>query len=384
MTVRILSGDCREVLRTLEDNSVQCVVTSPPYYGLRDYGVDGQIGLEQSPDAYVAEMVAVFREVMRVLRDDGVLFLNLGDSYSSGNRTSFVDDALRGPKSGARVPPIPGIKPKDMLGIPWRVAFALQTDGWYLRQDIIWAKPNPMPESVTDRCTKSHEYVFLLSKSAKYFWDANAIAEAFADERMGQPGSPSPKTTRIPGQSTHTIGTQAWASNGKPGRNKRSVWTIASQPFSGSHFATMPPELAETCIRAGSSEKGQCPHCGAPWARTMVHTGRKICVPDMYGRPRIQELSGNGETSQHKSGVSSGFFTNERKHTGWSQTCKCPEHRPVPQIILDPFGGAGTTALVADRIQREAVIIELNPQYALMARDRIKREAGLFASVAAE
>lgn len=494
MTVRILIGDCRDVLRTLPDASVQCCVTSPPYYGLRDYGVSGQIGLEQTPEEYVAEMVEVFREVRRVLRDDGVLFLNLGDSYAgsqrahaygsvckakpsyrdrdstSGNlddgrkddwslRTRGIDGhlalarvaepltqiracmeelaahlpiegyfrpipnvrsssailglaqtairaveqllaSLDSKTPGFSLPPpadfrplntlsacrsslhsfaacvrrcaytldepsgIPErttdtaslceelahhiqctsewcsivlswveykpqrstIKPKDLIGIPWRVAFALQADGWYLRQDIIWHKPNPMPESVTDRCTKAHEYVFLLSKSERYYFDSEAMQEPAngQSEHDLTGGQYAPE-----GQRAHTGSRRAYsfarrtATTPPPGspaqhrddrddiayvgtRNKRSVWTVPTQPFRDAHFATFPPALIEPCILAGS-------------------------------RP--------GDT------------------------------------ILDPFAGAGTTGLVADRLQRNAILIELNPQYAEMARRRIHGDAPLFAEV---
>lgn len=223
---RVLRGDCREVLRTLPDSSVQTCVTSPPYYGLRDYGIDGQIGLEQSPDEYIAQMTQVFREVRRVLRDDGTLWLNLGDSYSAGGRGGGAEGSLqsgnKGSTTGAVFAPwkVQGYKEKNLLGIPWRVAFALQADGWYLRQDIIWHKPNPMPESVTDRCTKAHEYIFLLSKSARYHFDNNAISETSSD--------------------------------GSETRNKRSVWTVCTRPFADAHFATFPPDLIEPCILAGA------------------------------------------------------------------------------------------------------------------------------------
>jgi DNA modification methylase len=220
MSVTILTGDCRDVLATMPAGSVQCCVTSPPYFGLRDYGHDGQIGLEQTPDAYVAEMVAVFREVRRVLRDDGTCWLNIGDSYNGGgasgnnpsSKSTLTTNGGKGPKpgdkysadaggSGASRKPISGLKPKDIIGIPWRVAFALQADGWYLRQDIIWTKPNPMPESVTDRCTKAHEYVFLLSKSARYFYDADAIREPA--ETADRPG---PRRSYTPGSaSSHRV-----------------------------------------------------------------------------------------------------------------------------------------------------------------------------------
>lgn len=310
MSVRILNGDCREVLRTLPDRTVQACVTSPPYFGLRDYGVDGQIGLEQTPEAFVAELVAVFREVRRVLRDDGTLWLNLGDSYANdgkwgGSSGGKHVTALHGSTGVGRGKVTTGLKPKDLIGIPWRVAFALQTDGWYLRQDIIWAKPNPMPESVTDRCTKAHEYLFLLSKSARYYYDARAIAEPAA-----YPGdNRAERTDTRKAVDPMCMDGGSRARTGMPTgdtRNRRSVWEVATQPFSEAHFATFPPALIEPCILAGSKP---------------------------------------GDT------------------------------------ILDPFGGAGTTGLVADRLQRNAILVELNPEYAEMARRRLYRDAPLFAEV---
>lgn len=252
-TVSILQGDCIEQMRTLQDNSVQCCVTSPPYFGLRDYGVDGQIGLEQTPDEYVKRLVDVFREVRRVLHNDGTLWLNLGDSYAA-NRTYQVHNTLGAKEhtysKGQRVPD--GLKPKDLIGIPWRVAFALQSDGWYLRQDIIWHKPNPMPESVRDRCTKAHEYVFLLSKSERYFYDAEAIAEA----SIYAPGCGQEEAAK--GSFNGKYSNSAARRNDeafraiRETRNKRSVWKIASEPYPEAHFATFPTELPRICILAGS------------------------------------------------------------------------------------------------------------------------------------
>lgn len=348
MTVRIINADCREALRKLDAGSVHCCVTSPPYFGLRDYGHAGQIGLEDNPSTFVTEMVSVFREVRRVLRDDGTLWLNLGDSYtgSSAGQTSrrqasrtsdkLSDDAVEA--LGRRIGVPQGLKPKDMIGIPWRVAFALQEDGWYLRQDIIWSKPNPMPESVQDRCTKAHEYLFLLSKSQRYHYDASAIAEdGVADNAPGN-RTHRGATAYADGDERHRtkVGLTAYSarererrSRGVPPRhaayassdqsgldeverggrrNKRSVWTVATQPFKDAHFATFPPDLIEPCIKAG------CPEGGT---------------------------------------------------------------------VLDPFGGAGTTGLVADRLGRSAVLIELNPEYAAMARARIAGDGGLFADVEA-
>ena len=310
MTVKILHGNCRLILPMLSAASVQCCVTSPPYFGLRDYGVDGQIGLEPTPDDYVAEMVAVFREVRRVLRDDGVLWLNLGDSYAGHNIGAFRpgnESKNQGASNKNGVGYVDGCKPKDLIGIPWMVAFALRADGWFLRSDCIWAKPNPMPESVTDRPTKAHEYVFLLTKSARYFWDADAVKEPSITNDPRRPYT-SEGAWQMDGRSVEKRKSGQVRDNPAEAstRNLRTVWTIATQPYSGSHFATMPPALAERCIKAGS----------AP-----------------------------GDT------------------------------------ILDPFSGAGTTALVADRLGRNAIGIELNPDYAAMGSDRVRDDCPLFAEV---
>jgi DNA modification methylase len=317
----VLEGDCRDVLATLDAGSVQTCVTSPPYFGLRDYGHDGQIGLEPTPDEFVAAIVAVFREVRRVLRDDGTVWLNLGDSYAAGTGTRSLgrNDAGRnltgggGNHLGSGNPgnqgthvASDGCKPKDLLGIPWMVAFALRADGWYLRSDIIWAKPNPMPESVTDRPTKAHEYLFLLSKSPRYYYDQDATREPHEMRPQRRPGGRPEDLTPRPGQPK-----QAWSTSarddvgvdGHPlGRNKRSVWTVATQPYSGAHFATFPPKLIEPCILAG------CPEGGT---------------------------------------------------------------------VLDPFNGAGTTGMVALRHNRSYVGIELNSEYAELARNRIRDDAPL-------
>jgi DNA modification methylase len=341
MSVRILTGDCRDVLRTLPDESVQCVVTSPPYFGLRDYGHSGQIGLEPTPDAFVAEVAAVFAEVRRVLKSDGTLWLNLGDSYArsdkkggsgfGGKNQKYLGDNYE--RAVADVPP--GLKQKDLIGIPWRVAFALQADGWYLRQDIIWSKPNPMPESVQDRCTKAHEYLFMLTKSARYHYDAEAIKEPMSlssVERLSQDVESQTGSSRVPGKTNGTMKAvgkvdkqrghgrrhagfnDRWDAMEREEqcsglRNKRSVWTVATQPFSDAHFATFPPALIEPCILAG------CPKGGT---------------------------------------------------------------------VLDPFGGAGTTGLVADRLGRNAILIELNPEYAAMAQRRITGDVPMFADVKLE
>lgn len=241
------------------DGTAHCCVTSPPYWGLRDYGNAHQLGLEPTPAEYVANMVRVFREVRRVLRDDGTLWLNLGDSYAAGCMTGRQgSNSSTGVNAGQgtatalppRKPPV-GLKPKDLVGIPWRVAFALQADGWYLRSDIVWHKPNPMPESVTDRPTKAHEYVFLLTKSARYFYDADAVREHALRAASGNVQRKIDVHGQRARRGTHMGSSVPWVNNGT-GRNRRTVWTVNSKPYAGAHFATMPPALVEPCVKAGS------------------------------------------------------------------------------------------------------------------------------------
>jgi DNA modification methylase len=257
MSVQILIGDCLDILPTLPDASVNCCVTSPPYWGLRDYGVDGQLGLEKTPEEYTARMVEVFREVRRVLRDDGTLWLNLGDSYVA-NGSGQVPQTKSHKGSGLAGPNRDGatcLEPKNLVGIPWRVAFALQSDGWYLRQDIIWHKPNPMPESVTDRCTKAHEYIFLLSKNARYYYDSWAIADKAqcAGKILDYTGAQKNNDTDPKLQATRPKGRKITVAET---RNRRSVWTVPTKPYSGAHFATYPPELITPCILAGCPKGG--------------------------------------------------------------------------------------------------------------------------------
>lgn len=314
MSYKVFVGDCIESMRAMPEKSVHTCVTSSPYFGLRDYGQDGQIGLEPTPDEFVAALVAVFREVRRVLRDDGTVWLNLGDSYASSGvagalgkpNLSRHGDAAVNPKNASynygRAPTPKGLRQKDLIGIPWRVAFALQADGWYLRQDIIWHKPNPMPESVRDRCTKAHEYVFLLSKSAKYYYDHEAAKEPAVGGATGAAATfkrdASKRAQTIPGQGygTHRANREAVEYNGEK-RNRRSVWTVSTRPYKGAHFATFPPDLIQPCILAG------CPEGGT---------------------------------------------------------------------VLDPFGGSGTTAGVALAHDRNATLCELNPDYAALIPDRIQ------------
>lgn len=253
--ITLYVGDSLSVLRTMPDQSVQMCVTSPPYWGLRDYGVKGQLGLEATPELYVSRLVDLFGEVRRVLRDDGTLWLNLGDSYAGGGNNRGGNPSERSCKQasnrggyGQIATPVPiDLKPKDLVGIPWRVAFALQADGWYLRSDIIWHKPNPMPESVTDRPTKAHEYMFLLAKSDRYFYDAAAVAEP-AKFPEGSWGS----TKKLECAEYRSFYGEGRRWTGGPTRNRRTVWSVSTKPFKGAHFATFPPKLIEPCILAGS------------------------------------------------------------------------------------------------------------------------------------
>jgi DNA modification methylase len=384
---RIIPGDCIAGLRTLPDASVHCCVTSPPYWGLRDYGHDGQIGLESTPEAYVARMVEVFREVRRVLRDDGTCWVNLGDSYAGGGgfspdapcnvkrREMLADGQSRHGsfaicdrqhtrnKSGG-IKPQGFIKPKDLVGIPWRVAFALQADGWWLRQDIIWHKPNPMPESVTDRCTKSHEYVFLLTKSERYYYDAEAVSEA-----ASQPYVISCKTGQHKSQVYKHAGTLG-SNQGAASRNRRSVWTITTKPYSGAHFAVMPADLVEPCIKAGCPEQC-CSMCGAGYERI---TAKQKRFESGSGR------SGNAIEGKQDLAASETNSTPDIRMgpvvsvqtLGWAPACDCAAFGTTPGTVLDPFAGSGTTLAVAAELGRSGIGCELNPEYIQLAEQRIK------------
>ena len=389
MSLRILQGDVIERLRELTAGSVHCVVTSPPYWGLRDYGVAGQIGLEATFDQWLGRMVEVFAEVKRVLRDDGTVWLNIGDSYETaggaGNQGQQGDRVTR-THTQRRIKAIrsAGLKPKDLIGMPWRLAFALQADGWFLRSDIIWHKPNPTPESVTDRPTKSHDYVFLLSKSARYFYDAEAVKEqsvsghASGNGFAGRQGG----SERVGPQSGGPGTDEEWNDIGGQ-RNLRSVWTIGTQAYPGAHFATFPEALVERCIAAGTSEKGCCAGCGRPWRR-IVDRQRVRTRPGENGkcfdRRNGQELADNDKpwASEEVGNRDPGRHVTATATVGWSCACQCdaPESptgtlQPVPCTVLDPFLGSGTTAEVALKMGRAAIGIELNPEYCRQARERL-------------
>lgn len=346
---RIIVGECVEGMQGIGDQSVHCVVTSPPYWAMRNYGVDEQIGMEKTPEEYIDKLSRVFREVHRVLRNDGTLWLNLGDK----------------------------IRDKNLLCIPWRVAMALQREGWYLRQDIIWSKPNPLPESVTDRCTKSHEFIFLLTKSPKYYFDHEAIREPAVTGKWD--AMPKIGGTKHVGSGSNP--SRTYSGNRPPGsgkRNKRSVWTVTPKPYRGAHFAVFPHDLIEPCILAGTSEKGCCPNCGSPLKRVVE---KEKLTRERPNDRTTRHTQGNGVNScgNTVAGVAS-------RTVGWELTCRCTEHAkdddgvtmcdlsPVPCTVLDPFVGSGTTIIVALQHGRNAIGCELNPEYANMAEERIAKE----------
>ena len=463
----IIPGDCIEGMRRLPDGSAHMIVTSPPYWGLRDYGGWAQVvlwdgdwsafpqprrasragwrhrvrlrtraarrgivyapngttclcalGLEPTPELYIAHMVAVFREAWRVLRDDGTLWLNIGDSYNANQGTGFNGQKRQDHANRHTVMDRPDwLKPKDLVGIPWMLAFALRADGaadwravqalerimmeladayegqampdrvrdtldrlntewrqakghsWYLRQEIIWHKPNPMPESTRDRCTKAHESVFLLTKRPRYFYDADAIREPNSEgavERFGENHAISVSNRKAAGldgkvRAAAAVRMPDWLPNG---RNKRSVWTIPTAPYAKAHFATFPPKLVEPCILAGTSAKGCCPVCGAPWERVTERATRLRERPNEY----VKRGKDDGRETGNRINLTRDGV--DVKTTGWRPTC---EHgaEPVPCIVLDPFGGSGTVGRVARDLGRHYILCELSADYIELARERI-------------
>ena len=488
MTIRILVGDCRKMLLQFPNDYFHCVVTSPPFWGLRDYGIPpsvwgddpecahmwgdeiirdkrgldtssstlagpqredtrlkgngqfcqrcgawrGCLGLEPTPDLYVAHLVDIFREIKRVLRKDGTAWVDLGDSYAGSGgdqaahhkRTRPTLEHHESDKGRQTIPVSVGLKRKDMCGIPWRVAFALQADGWWLRSAIIWHKPNCMPESVTDRPTNDYEFVFLLAKGERYFYDQDAIKEPQTGNAHSKGSGMTPKGA-LAERGRNRANDSFQASTAKyvdvpGGRNKRAVWIIPTYPYSEAHFATFPPDLVKPCIKAGTSEHGACPECGAPWERVVEASGGTIGQgwhdhehDDTQG---VRQKRGDIPTGTF---AARGWETYKRETIGFRPTCSCYDHhyrsefprarsarkrwqqdmanrwfprvrkRPgkddwsmVPCRVLDPFAGAGTTGMVADRLGRDAVLIDIKPEYCEMARNRIMEDAGpMFAQI---
>jgi len=476
--IRLLTGDCRDVLKTLADESVHCVVTSPPYLGLRDYGtatweggddptcdhlmppgggtgasgllgscsqenverkvevrrlqyrdlcprcgarrIDNQIGLEATPALYIANLVAVFAEVRRVLHPTGTVWLNLGDSYASGEVGRH--DSVQGREiDGKRVTakstkrqqskPDTGLPAKNLMMIPARVAIALQEDGWWLRSEIVWAKKAPMPESVTDRCTRSHEMVYMLTKSPRYFCDMEAVRQPLAEssvERLSQPtfdeqtGGPKDYGHRtnenrsarkalcnlkekLVAQEKWGDRHEGWAQRDKSiGANLRDVWLLSPEPQKLAHFAVFPTELARRCIAMGSSEKGCCSVCGAPWERMTERTvGDDTSWAGVGAKNQAKIDQGmQGKTQTLNRGSKEDYYANQPRTTtlGWRPTCECNAD-VKPCVCLDPFAGSGTVGMVADRLGRDAILIDLNPEYSEMQRARVTADAPLFAEV---
>lgn len=429
MQYEVLVGDCLDSLKELPDESVQVCVTSPPYYNLRDYGtanweggdpdcdhlgppkqtqagfneryfnreakdsnkqaelrvpyvgtcgkcgakrVDKQIGLEESLGEYIQSLVNVFREVKRVLRPDGTLWLNLGDSYAGsgkGRNANGVANVDPNSKQATSQGTIEGhltksntqLAPKNLMGVPWRVAFALQDDGWILRSEVIWHKPNPMPSPVKDRPTSSHEHIFLFAKSGKYYYDSDAIREplksdtpqAKRDIKRMQAGRKEFNGERKKHQDSKQQNAFI-AGDPAKGRNKRDVWSVTTKPFKGAHFAVYPPDLIEPCILASTSEKGACADCGTPWSRT-IFGWQPGC--ECHGKLVRKEVSVNGKN---------------KKQTVYESEIPLDEHPIKPCVVLDPFGGSGTTAAVANAFRRDAILCELNPEYAKIIPTRIE------------
>lgn len=453
MTWEIIQGDCVDLLRgttithsepyhrvtfsDMPDKSVHCVVTSPPYWALRDYGVSGQLGLEVSPDEFVAAMVGVFQEVWRVLRDDGVCFVNLGDSYASGTKGTggppnsptltggrrTILEAARYEKRNVE----PGIATGNLVGIPWRVALALQADGWVLRRDIIWSKPNPMPESVngwrweqcrvkvsqenqslrtkaerlsgfcrhsgntklnpttwqdcpgcpkcepagglvlrkgSGRCTTAHEYIFQLVKTGNYYYDCEAVREGAALDDHKKPladgTANSTKWNNNP---------QGHMGSNPSGRNRRSVWEIATQPYPEAHFATYPETLVEPCIKAGTSQKGCCPACGSPWARILDDS------EEAKARLGTAWHDHQDDLARGQRGTPPALKGPAKITKGWRPTCSCDAGDPVPCTVYDPFTGSGTTGAVAVTHGRDFIGHELSGEYIPLSEKRILEAA---------
>lgn len=383
MTATIHTGDAIEWLRTLPSDSAHLCVTSPPYWRMRDYQVAGQYGLEPTIEAYLARQVAVFREVRRVLRPDAAMWLNIGDRYSSGGRGGRAGDlapraahySRNAGISGTWQPPPAGFKDKELLGLPWRLALALQADGWWLRSDTIWHKPNAKPESAKDRPGLAHEYVFLLAKSESYYYDWWAVREKASDSERNRRARQSTSTVRHyklkradrsfapaarpigeSGAFRSSIARQKIAATGM--RGLRSVWSIATKGFRGEHFATYPVDLAMRCIISGTSEQGCCAWCGAPYVRQFTRTPAACIADSALKAEGIHRI----RTKDYE----------PPRFVGWEKSCACSmDYGATPCTVLDPYTGAGTTALAAAQLGRSFIGAELNPQYAAAARLRI-------------
>jgi DNA modification methylase len=424
MRNEILQGDVIDIIKILSAESINCIITSPPYFGLRDYGLPPThwpevayapmaglseiiipamsccFGLEDTIEAYVGHMVLVWRGLWRVLRGDGVGFLNLGDSYSTGaSGQNFLDPENKRPGGGRaknegdyghiriiRNSQSIGLPPKNLIGIPWRCAFALQADGWYLRSDVIWAKMNPMPESVVDRPTKAHEYVFLLAKSERYWWDQEAIREPHKKDSLKRYEyglqATAPKDGYISaGSDTGAFKCERVGDHiNYAGRNKRTVWSIATKPFPSAHFAVMPEALVEPCLLAGCPAQ-VCTECGEPWVRVVE---REKGDTETITRPKAKGQAGYGSSTSTLSLSGNGSAEWDKRGSKTktiAHTPTCQHSAPTrPGITLDPFFGSGTVGVVAKKFKRDWAGIELNPDYIKLARTRLDQtQPALFA-----
>ena len=453
-TEKIYQGDCIEVMKDFPDESIDCVVTSPPYWGLRDYGTaeweggdencdhkgkvvrtaapgssiqavnkganfvssgdckcgairkDSQLGLEETPEEFVANLVKVFSEVKRVLKKEGSVWLNLGDSYARTPSSQVSQKGMCESKNDDKKYEYSHkkdygsiIKPKDLVGIPWRVALALQSDGWYLRQDIIWHKPNPMPESVKDRPTSAHEKIYLFAKNKKYYYDADAIRVPQKQDSIARAGRNYWDTNKvetgnysIPNiESAKKLNQKVLdtVAEGKiPMANKRNVWTVTTKPFRGAHFAVFPQDLIEPCIKAGSSEHGCCSKCGNPYIRITKKGDYNLKHQIASGGDKDGKYYGKSKKDYSSAKAQDASETKKRIlesmkeviQVGWEATCKC-NAGIKKSVILDPFGGSGTTGLVANNLGRDAILIELNKEYVEIAKKRLGEDLGLFSEV---
>lgn len=320
---------------------------------------------------YVCHSVEIFREVRRVLRDDGLFWLNIGDSFSSGGRTAYAaDNKLPARQEAPRAPQSGELKSKDLMGVPWAVAFALRNDGWYLRSDIIFSKPNPMPESVRDRPTRAHEFIFQFAKSDKYFYDIDAVREPFADAHQGKDGGKKGRERNVGGRSDGFTTPNNIDPSANGGRNIRSVWVIKPKPYRGAHFAVFSPELPERCIRASTSEHGVCSVCGAPYIRV---TDRKKCDVTRLYYAAADSGSLIGGSARTRGGLPDrpgGFEHGETTTVGWEPTCTCGAGDLARALVLDPFSGAATTGITAYHLGRDYFGIEINPEYVRLSHQR--------------
>ena len=446
---RILVGDCRETLRRLPDQSVHCVVTSPPYFALRDYGtgrweggdstchhktrrpataangstldggkattghqqegyrqvcarcgarrVDRQIGLEASVDAYLDTLLAVFAEVRRVLRDDGTLWLDMGDSYAGSGKgpTGAHGVGQHETRQGFHSPKPSAGKAKSLMLVPWRLLLALDAAGWTVRSVIAWCKAAPMPESVTDRPTSAWEPIFLLTKKPRYYYDAEAVRQPVAESTVnrgpadfGGAKGRDYQAAMSPDDPNFRHGAEQWgrtfdyAACSANGRNLWSYWVLGPEPYPDAHFATFPTEIPRRAVLAGTSQKGVCPRCGKPWQRMTQDTPNYATFK--AGRRGTEGYQSRGLEAGNRFGSETPSVARRLITTHWQPGCRCDAGGPVPATVLDPFGGAGTTALAANRLGRHAILCELNPRYAQMARERIVADLGLLADVTME